>query len=140
MTGRLAILGGGKIGEALLSGLLRGGTLRVDDIVVVEKHEPRAAELRDKYGVATVDVAKAAAHADTILIAVKPQDIDALLAELDDQVGSRHTVVSVAAGITTARIEGALPERRGRRALHAEHAGSGRPGDDRDQPGAARRR
>jgi len=109
MTGKLAILGGGKIGEALLSGLLRGGTLRVDDIVVVEKHEPRAAELREKYGVATVDVAKAAAHADTILIAVKPQDIGALLAELDDQVGSRHTVVSVAAGITTARIEGALP-------------------------------
>jgi len=83
MTGKLAILGGGKIGEALLSGLLRGGTLRVDDIVVVEKHEPRAAELREKYGVATVDVAKAAAHADTILIAVKPQDIGALLAELD---------------------------------------------------------
>jgi len=50
MTGKLAILGGGKIGEALLSGLLRGGTLRVDDIVVVEKHEPRAAELREKYG------------------------------------------------------------------------------------------
>ena len=93
MTGRLAILGGGKIGEALLSGLLRGGTLRVDDIVVVEKHEPRAAELRDKYGVATVDVAKAAVHADTILIAVKPQDIGALLAELDDHGRSRHTVV-----------------------------------------------
>ena len=110
MSGRLAILGGGKIGEALLSGLLRGGTLRVDDVVVVEKHEPRAAELHDKYGVATVDVAKAVAHADTILIAVKPQDIASLLAELDDHVEPRHTVVSVAAGITTARIEGALPK------------------------------
>ena len=89
MTGRLAILGGGKIGEALLSGLLRGGTLHIDDVVVVEKHEPRAVELRDKYGVATLDVASAAAHADTILIAVKPQDIDALLAELHDLVGPR---------------------------------------------------
>jgi pyrroline-5-carboxylate reductase len=110
MTGRLAILGGGKIGEALLSGLLRGGTLHIDDVVVVEKHEPRAVELRDKYGVATLDVATAAAHADTILIAVKPQDINALLAELHDHVGPRHVVVSVAAGITTARIERALPE------------------------------
>jgi pyrroline-5-carboxylate reductase len=78
--------------------------------VVVEKHEPRAVELRDKYGVATLDVASAAAHADTILIAVKPQDISALLAELHDHVGPRHVVVSVAAGITTARIERALPE------------------------------
>ncbi len=110
MTGRLAILGGGKIGEALLSGLLRGGTLHIDDVVVVEKHEPRAVELRDKYGVATLDVASAAARADTILIAVKPQDINALLAELHDHVGPRHVVVSVAAGITTARIERALPE------------------------------
>jgi pyrroline-5-carboxylate reductase len=135
MTGKLAILGGGKIGEALLSGLLRGGTLRVDDVVVVEKHEPRAAELREKYGVATVDVAKAAAHADTILIAVKPQDIGALLAELDDQVGSRHT-----GGLRRGRYHngahrGRAAQGRGRRALHAEHARSGRPGDYCDQPG-----
>jgi pyrroline-5-carboxylate reductase len=110
MTGKLAILGGGKIGEALLSGLLRGGTLHLDDVVVVEKYEPRATELRDKYGVATVDVAQAAAQADTILIAVKPQDIGALLVELHDHVGPDHVVISVAAGITTTRIERALPE------------------------------
>lgn len=108
MTDRLAILGGGKIGEALLSGLLRGRTVSVDDVVVVEKHEPRAAELRAKHGIETVDVPAAAARSGTILIAVKPQDIDALLTEMRDHVGPSHLVVSVAAGITTARIERAL--------------------------------
>jgi pyrroline-5-carboxylate reductase len=104
----LAILGGGKIGEALLSGLLRGERT-ADDVVLSEKHPERAAYLTDTYGVKVVDVAAAAAHATTLLVAVKPQDIDTLLAELAPVVGPHHLVVSVAAGITTKHIERALP-------------------------------
>ena len=103
----IAIVGGGKIGEALLSGLLRGHYLR-DEIVVVEKHPERAAYLTAKHGACTVDIATAAQAARTILIAVKPQDIEALLAELAPHVGSSHVVVSVAAGVTTAHIEAVL--------------------------------
>jgi pyrroline-5-carboxylate reductase len=105
----LAIIGGGKIGEALLSGLLRGQRAAAD-IVVCEKHEERASQLAGKYGVRTVDVAGAAAAARTLVIAVKPQDIDALLAELGPVVTPEHLVVSVAAGVTIARIERALAE------------------------------
>ena len=104
----LAILGGGKIGEALLSGLLRG-TRTPQDIVVSEKHPERAAYLAATYGVQTLDVAGAAAVATTMVLAVKPQDIDALLAELAASITPEHLVVSVAAGIPTARIEAALP-------------------------------
>jgi pyrroline-5-carboxylate reductase len=103
----LAIVGGGKIGEALLSGLLRGH-YQLDDVVVVEKHPERVAYLADKHGVRTVDVAEAAGFASTILLAVKPQDIEPLLRELGPHVGAQHVVVSVAAGVTTARIEAAL--------------------------------
>ncbi len=103
----LAILGGGKIGEALLSGLLRGERTP-EDVVVVEKHPERAAYLAATHGVRTVDVAQAVAAA-TIVLAVKPQDIDALLAELRDVLTPEHLVVSVAAGVTTAHIERALP-------------------------------
>jgi pyrroline-5-carboxylate reductase len=100
----LAILGGGKIGEALLSGLLRGERT-AEDIVVCEKHPDRAAYLSATYGVKALDVADAVSAAHTLVLAVKPQDIDALLAELHPVVGPRHVVVSVAAGVTTAHIE-----------------------------------
>ncbi len=103
----LAILGGGKIGEALLSGLLRGERTAAD-IVVVEKHGERADYLAETYGVRALDVPAAVAAARTLLVAVKPQDIDALLAELAASVTAEHLVVSVAAGVTTAHLEARL--------------------------------
>ena len=105
---RLAIIGGGKIGEALLSGLLRQGASR-DDILVVEHYPERIRYLAERYSVRVVDVAEAVQACETILIAVKPQDIDPLLHQLADLVTADHLVVSVAAGITTARIEQGLP-------------------------------
>jgi pyrroline-5-carboxylate reductase len=102
----LAILGGGKIGEALLSGLLRGERTPAD-IVLVERFSTRAKCLSDTYGVKALDVADAAAVARTLVVAVKPQDIDALLDEVAPVLGPDHLVVSVAAGITTAKIEAA---------------------------------
>jgi pyrroline-5-carboxylate reductase len=105
----IAILGGGKIGEALLSGLLRGDRTP-SQIVVSEKHPERAAYLTETFGVQVTDVAAAVKQATTLLIAVKPQDIDTLLAEIAPAIETRHTVVSVAAGITTRHIERALPD------------------------------
>jgi pyrroline-5-carboxylate reductase len=109
MSDTLAILGGGKIGEALLSGLLRGERTAAD-IVISEKHPDRARYLADTYGVKTLDIAEAAVAAHTLVLAVKPQDINALLAELAPVVGTDHLIVSVAAGITTAKINAALPD------------------------------
>jgi pyrroline-5-carboxylate reductase len=103
----LAILGGGKIGEALLSGLLRGERMPAD-IVVAEKHGERASYLADTYGVKTVEPLAAVAAARTLVLAVKPQDIDVLLAQIRPAVGTDHVVVSVAAGVTTSHIEAAL--------------------------------
>jgi pyrroline-5-carboxylate reductase len=105
----IAILGGGKIGEALVSGLLRGERTPAD-IVVSEKHPERAAYLAETFGVEVTDVPGAVKKAGTLLLAVKPQDIDALLAEVAPAIESRHVVVSVAAGVTTAHIERALPD------------------------------
>jgi pyrroline-5-carboxylate reductase len=108
LEGGLAIIGGGKIGEALISGLTRRGG--ADGIVVCERSPERAAELTARYGVPAVDLAEGAARARVLLIAVKPQDIGTLLGALAGSVDpGRHLVVSVAAGIPTARIEAALP-------------------------------
>jgi pyrroline-5-carboxylate reductase len=102
----LAIIGGGKIGEALLSGLVRRGG--PDGILVCERHAERAAELADRYGVPAVGLDEAAARARVLLLAVKPQDIGTLLGRLADVVDPGHLVVSVAAGVPTATIEAAL--------------------------------
>jgi pyrroline-5-carboxylate reductase len=103
---QLAIIGGGKIGEALLSGLLRGA-YTPGQVLVVEKHPERAAELSQRYGVRTVAVEEAG-RADAVLLAVKPQDIDAVLGQLRPVVGPNQVLVSVAAGIPTTRIEAGL--------------------------------
>jgi pyrroline-5-carboxylate reductase len=108
MSGGLAIIGGGKIGEALLSGLIRRSG--PEGIVVCERSADRAAELESRYGVPAVDLAGAAARARTLLVAVKPQDIGTLLGLLAEHVDpARHLVVSVAAGVPTRTIEGAMP-------------------------------
>jgi pyrroline-5-carboxylate reductase len=104
----IAILGGGKMGEALLSGLLRSGTPPAD-LVVSEKHEERARHLAGEYGVDAVSVAEAAKRAETLIIAVKPQDMQSLLDELSPALPDDRLVVSVAAGIPTAFIEARLP-------------------------------
>src|SRR4051794_41929305 len=103
----LGILGGGKIGEALLSGLLRGERTPAD-VVVVEKHPERAAYLAGTYAVKTLDVPEAVAAAGTLVLAVKPQDIDALLAELAPVVTAQHPGASGSDRVTTARILAAL--------------------------------
>jgi pyrroline-5-carboxylate reductase len=103
----LAVIGGGKIGEALLSGLVRRGG--ADGILVCERSPERAAQLTARYGVPAVDLPDAAARARVLLLAVKPQDIDVLLERLAGVVDEGHLVVSVAAGVPTARIEAALP-------------------------------
>jgi pyrroline-5-carboxylate reductase len=104
----IAVLGAGKMGEALTSGLLRAGTSPGEVVAAVRRPE-RAAQLRDGYGIKVLGAAEAAAVADTLLICVKPQDMSALLAEIAPAVTAGQLVISVAAGIPTAFIERALP-------------------------------
>jgi len=104
----IAILGGGVMGETLLSGLLRAGRA-VDDVVITERRPPRAAELADRYGVKVLDNLTAVAQAETVVTVVKPQDMSALLEEISGAVRPGALVVSIAAGITTAFVEQRLP-------------------------------
>jgi pyrroline-5-carboxylate reductase len=100
----IAVLGAGKMGEALTSGLLRAGTSPAGVIAAVRRPD-RAAQLRDSYGIEVLSPAEAADRAQTLVIAVKPQDMAALLAEIAPRVTPDKLVISVAAGIPTAFIE-----------------------------------
>ncbi len=106
MTGKIAVLGAGVMGETLLSGLLKAGR----DVLVAERRDDRADELRRHYGVEVVGNADAAAKAQVLLLVVKPQDMGGLLDEIAGAVRTDQLVVSLAAGITTAFIESRLPD------------------------------
>jgi pyrroline-5-carboxylate reductase len=100
----IAVLGAGKMGEALMSGMLRAGVSPAE-VVAAARREERAAWLRDSYGIEVVGAAAAAGRADTLVITVKPQDMAGLLDEIAPAVSAGKLVISVAAGITTAFIE-----------------------------------
>src|SRR4051794_5244582 len=103
---KIAILGGGTIGESLLAGLLSSGWRDPGEVVVTGRRDERLAELADRHGVAvTLANPEAVAGAGLIVISVKPQDIEALLEELTGHVTSDQTVLSVAAAIPTGAIE-----------------------------------
>jgi len=100
---RIAILGTGKIGESLLAGLRSSDWA---DIIASSRREERALELRERHGVeSTTSNVEAITGADVVVLAVKPQDIETLLGEIGHLLTPQQTVLSVAAAITTARIE-----------------------------------
>ena len=103
---KIAVLGAGQIGEALISGLLSSGWRTPAELAASTRREERAAELRERHGIAvTLSNAEAAAGAALVVIAVKPQDIEALLGEIGPLIQPEQTVLSIAAAIPTATIE-----------------------------------
>ena len=109
MTRTIALLGVGKLGEALLSGLLRSGT-PVGQMLAAERYEERAREIEQRYGVTALTPEEATAKADVVLLAVKPQDMVTLLTEVGPHIRPGTLVVSMAAGITSALVEQHVPD------------------------------
>jgi len=111
---RIAIVGGGSIGEALLSGLLRAGR-QVKDLVVAERISERARYLAETYSVLVTSVTDAVDNATFVVVAVKPADVESVMGELARaaaaaEVDSADQVfVTVAAGITISYFESKLP-------------------------------
>ena len=108
---KVAFLGGGKMGEALISGLIRSGGRTADEIMVTNRREERASELAGKYGVAaTLDNAEAVRWADVLVLMAKPQDIETLLSQIREHVTPRDLVITFAAGVRTSFVEKHLPD------------------------------
>lgn len=111
---RIAIIGGGSIGEALLSGLLRAGR-QVKDLVVAERVPERAKYLASTYSVLVTSAKDAAESASLVVVAVKPGDVDSVMGDLSAVVAAAESYsgeqvfVTVAAGVTTSYFESKLP-------------------------------
>ena len=100
----IAILGAGKMGEALISGLLRAGRSPSEVLAVVRRPD-RGAQLTGTYGIGVVTAAEAAKTAETLVITVKPQDMNVLLDGIAPDTPPGRLVISVAAGVPTSVIE-----------------------------------
>src|SRR4051794_14542133 len=111
MDARVAILGAGTIGESLLRGFLSACWRQPGEIVATVRDDERARELEARHGVrVTLSNAEAVAGASLVVIAVKPQDFDTLLGEIGGLLTPEQTVLSVAAAIPTAAIEGQIAD------------------------------
>ena len=103
---KLALIGAGKIGEALLSSMLSAQLLPVSRVVATDADPPRADYIGEKYGVkVSTNNLAAVAGADLVMLAVKPQQVSEVLREIRKSLPKNALVVSVAASVTTAMIE-----------------------------------
>ncbi len=105
----VAVIGAGKIGELVLSGLLRAGW-PAESLLATARRPERAADLAERYGIRVVDNLTAVAEADVLAIAVKPQDADATFQEIGAKVPAGKLVVSLCAGLPTSFFARRLPE------------------------------
>jgi pyrroline-5-carboxylate reductase len=105
----VAVIGAGKIGELVLSGLLRAGWPAAQ-LLVTARRPARGEELSARYGVRFVDNLTAVAEADVLAIAVKPQDAGVLMDEIGAKVPADKLIVSLCAGLPTSFFASRLPE------------------------------
>ena len=101
---KIGFFGAGKMAEGILSAIERKS-----DVLMAEKVPARAKELAKRYGVrVTDDVKSVAAKADLVFLAVRPQDVDAVAAEVKPILKATQTIVSIVAGKTLAKLRSAF--------------------------------
>ena len=105
----LAVVGAGVMGETLISGLIRAGWDPAQ-ITAADRHPARLAEIGARHGITVADTEPAVAGADAVVIVVKPQDVAEVLPQVAAALRPGALVVSLCAGVSTGRLEAALPE------------------------------
>jgi pyrroline-5-carboxylate reductase len=107
---RLAIIGAGNMGEALIRGLLAAGMVHPEQLIATDVRTAHLEAIQKAYGIETLDKnGEAATKAQILILAVKPQVMDEVLSGLRGAVAEDHLLLSVAAGIRTAFIEARFP-------------------------------
>jgi len=106
---KIAIIGTGNMGEALISGLIVSGSSKPKSIICTDVRESKLEEIKKEYGVRiAANNVEAVEAADIIIYAVKPQIIAAVLKETAEKLDMSKLVISIAAGVPMAAIESCL--------------------------------
>ena len=106
--GTVTVIGGGRMGEAIVRGLIAAGAIAVANVAIAEPDAARRDELAATYGVRCVAGGAEALPADIVLLAVKPQVADAVITGLAGSFAG-SLVVSIIAGYSSAKLESLMP-------------------------------
>jgi pyrroline-5-carboxylate reductase len=103
---RLGIVGGGRMGSALIGGIISRSLVKAGHMIVSDALTERLDDLKKTYGIETTqDNRKVVKTSDIIILAVKPQTMPDVLKDIASVYQQRKLVISIAAGIPTGRIE-----------------------------------
>jgi pyrroline-5-carboxylate reductase len=103
---KLAVIGTGNMGSAILHGVIGADLFEADDVIACDLVAEKVEALARALGIDVAPTASdAASTASTVLLAVKPQTMGECLSEVKEAVGPAHLIISIAAGITTGFIE-----------------------------------
>jgi pyrroline-5-carboxylate reductase len=106
---KVGFIGAGNMGEALIKGLVESNLVAAERILIADVRAERIHELAKQYGVTPVDGNAALLRgAEVVILAVKPQIMVPLLREMTPALTARPLLISIAAGVSTATIQGAL--------------------------------
>jgi len=107
---KIAFLGGGNMAEALIKGIIAAGTAKPDQVLVTDISVDRLEHLRKTYGIIIKkNNPEAVREAGIIILSVKPQVIDRVMHDISGEINEAKLVISIAAGVTIAKIEATLP-------------------------------
>lgn len=102
----LGVIGMGAMGEALTRGMLRRGVLQAERVTAYDVRREHVQRLSEEIGIrVAADLEELVQVSDIMLLAVKPQQMDGVLAGLRGSVRPSQIVISIAAGVATSRIE-----------------------------------
>ncbi len=109
---KIALLGAGRMGEALLAGLLGSGTVGRENVVATAAHRSRIETIAERFSIqTTLSNREAIEGADLILLTVKPQAVENVLNEVRDGLREDQLIISSAASVSTAYIENVVRKR-----------------------------
>lgn len=106
--GKIGFIGAGKMGSALIGGVLKAGLVKSAEIFFSETSEQAGKRCREKFGVVEVSAEELAAECRVVILCVKPPVVAPVIRQIGSVLNSDNLVVSVAAGVTTRALEAEL--------------------------------
>ena len=103
---RIAVIGAGKLGEALIAGMMDAGIVKKEQFIATAAHRERLNLIHKKFGVkVTLSNGEAVRQAQLVLLCVKPQAVEEVLRQLADDLTPKHVLISVAASVSIRFME-----------------------------------
>jgi pyrroline-5-carboxylate reductase len=111
MSNRITIIGSGKMGDTIISGLLSSGITKPELITTTDRSEKRLEYIRTKHNVnTTVDNRTGLANANVIIFCIKPQNAEKVIQDIAKSIPKNAIIISIMAGVTLDKLQNWLPD------------------------------